>query len=232
MARYLSMLPLMWRSPVSDARGGAGASPARGAGWWISAPAWARRRSSRPPRAPRVLAVDPTPFMRRILKLRRLAHPQRAHVTVLEGAAEALPFEAATIDALWTVNTVHHWSDLAGAVRELRRVLRPGGGWCWSTKTWPTRPTLLRADAEAAGVTPAPLDEVDPQRRGGAAPGARLPRGGGTVGPGWVAARQADDRRALSPQNRASSSAGCGPEAAGGGWAEARVVRPSCSLSS
>lgn len=126
MARYLSMLPHLWRSPVSDAVValvqpqpgervvdlGAG----MGAATFVAAETGAQ-----------VLAVDPTPFMRRVLKLRRLAHPQRAHVTVLDGAAEALPCEAGTLDALWTVNTVHHWSDLPGAVREFRRVLRPGG---------------------------------------------------------------------------------------------------------
>jgi demethylmenaquinone methyltransferase / 2-methoxy-6-polyprenyl-1,4-benzoquinol methylase len=28
---------------------------------------------------------------------------------------------------LWTVNTMHHWTDLDAAVSELGRVLRPGG---------------------------------------------------------------------------------------------------------
>lgn len=126
MARYLSMLPHLWRSPVSDAvvalvqpRPGervVDLGAGMGAATFVAAGAGAQ-----------VWAVDPTPFMRRILKLRRLVHPQRAHITVLDGAAEALPFQAGTIDALWAVNTVHHWSDVASAIRELRRVLRPGG---------------------------------------------------------------------------------------------------------
>jgi ubiquinone/menaquinone biosynthesis C-methylase UbiE len=73
-----------------------------------------------------VMAVDPTPFMRAMLQLRRRMHP-RSRVSVLDGAAEALPFDPQSIDALWTVNTVHHWTDVPGAIRELRRVLRPGG---------------------------------------------------------------------------------------------------------
>ena len=125
MARYLALARHLWRSPVSDAvvamvqpqRGervvdlGAG----MGAATFIAAETGAE-----------VMAVDPTPFMRAMLQLRRRAHP-RAHVTVLEGAAEAMPFDPQSIDALWTVNTVHHWTDLPGAIRELRRVLRPGG---------------------------------------------------------------------------------------------------------
>jgi len=126
MARYLSLLPLMWRSPVSDAvvamvRPQPGERVVDlGAGMGPASVVAARSGAH-------VLAVDPTPFMRRILKLRRLASPHRAHLTVLDGAAESLPLEAASVDALWTVNTVHHWTSVAAAAAELRRVLRPGG---------------------------------------------------------------------------------------------------------
>jgi len=126
LARYLSLLPHLWRSPVSDAVV-ALVRPQRGervvdlgAGMGPSTVVAARSGAS-------VLAVDPTPFMRRILKLRALASPQRALITVLDGAAEALPLETGSIDALWTVNTVHHWTSVASAVAEMRRVLRPGG---------------------------------------------------------------------------------------------------------
>ena len=125
-ARYLSLLPHLWRSPVSDAVVdlvrpepgervidlGAGMGPAT-----LSA---ARTGAH-------VLAVDPTPFMRRVLKLRRLGSPQRANITVVDGAAESLPVEPATIDAIWTVNTVHHWTNVPTAVGEMKRALRSGG---------------------------------------------------------------------------------------------------------
>ena len=74
-----------------------------------------------------VLAVDPTPFMRRILRLRRLAQQARRRITVSDGAAESIPAVDESIDALWTVNTMHHWTDLDRAVGEIDRVLRPGG---------------------------------------------------------------------------------------------------------
>ena len=74
-----------------------------------------------------VLAVDPMPFMRGILRLRTLAPGARGKVEVLLGAAESLPVENGSIDALWTVNTLHHWTNHEAAARELARVLKPGG---------------------------------------------------------------------------------------------------------
>jgi len=116
----------MWRSPVSDAvvamvRPQPGERVVDlGAGMGPATVGAARSGAD-------VLSVDPTPFMRRILSLRLLASPHRSHVSVRDGAAESLPLEAASIDALWTVNTVHHWTSVARAAAELRRVLRPGG---------------------------------------------------------------------------------------------------------
>jgi ubiquinone/menaquinone biosynthesis C-methylase UbiE len=74
-----------------------------------------------------VVAVDPTSFMRRILGVRRLWQPHRAGIAVLDGAAESIPLGDASIDALWTVNTLHHWTDRTSACREVARVMRPGG---------------------------------------------------------------------------------------------------------
>lgn len=124
--RYLTLLPYMWRSPVSDAVValvrpepgervvdlGAGMGPAT-----VSA---ARSGAQ-------VLAVDPTPFMRSLLALRRLASAHRGNITVVDGSAESLPLDAGSVDAVWAVNSVHHWTDLSRAVKELERVLRRGG---------------------------------------------------------------------------------------------------------
>jgi SAM-dependent methyltransferase len=64
--------------------------------------------------------------MRSVLHLRR-SWPGRAAVTVLDGAAESIPVADGSIDALWTVNTIHHWTDRERASSELARVVRPGG---------------------------------------------------------------------------------------------------------
>jgi demethylmenaquinone methyltransferase/2-methoxy-6-polyprenyl-1,4-benzoquinol methylase len=42
--------------------------------------------------------------------------------------AEAMPFEDASFDAAIVMDAIHHFRDQPGAVLELRRVVRPGGG--------------------------------------------------------------------------------------------------------
>lgn len=75
----------------------------------------------------RVVAVDPTPFMRLVLGIRRLWQRSRNQIEILDGVAEHLPVTGASVDAAWAVNAMHHWSDLDAAIAELRRVLRSGG---------------------------------------------------------------------------------------------------------
>jgi len=43
------------------------------------------------------------------------------------GAAESLPFADAEFDFVFSRYSAHHWSDLGLALREARRVLKPGG---------------------------------------------------------------------------------------------------------
>jgi len=124
--RYLRWLPQMWRSTINDAvvdlidlqpgeRGvdiGAGMGP----GAVRAAAAGAR-----------VIAVEPTPFMRRVLKVRRALSRRRANIEVVDGAAERLPVEDHSVDAIWAVNTMHHWVDVEAGVSEIARVLGPHG---------------------------------------------------------------------------------------------------------
>lgn len=124
--RYLRHLPRMWRSPINDAvidlvdpqAGerildiGAGMGP----GVMRTAKTGAQ-----------VLAVEPTPFMRRALQLRRTFSRRRTSVEVLDGTAERLPVDDGDVDAIVAVNTMHHWVDVERGVAEIGRVLRPGG---------------------------------------------------------------------------------------------------------
>jgi ubiquinone/menaquinone biosynthesis C-methylase UbiE len=124
--RYMKMLPKMWRSPVSrEVVRTLAPQPGEfvvdvGAGMGPAAVLAAKAGAS-------VLAVDPTPYMRRILNMRRLGQRSRAAIRVADGAAESIPADDHSVDALWTVNTMHHWTDLDAAVHELARVMRPGG---------------------------------------------------------------------------------------------------------
>ncbi|MFV3405133.1 class I SAM-dependent methyltransferase [Pseudomonas sp. NY15463] len=50
-----------------------------------------------------------------------------ANIRTEHGAAERLPFDEGTFDFVFSRYSAHHWSDLGLALREVRRVLKPGG---------------------------------------------------------------------------------------------------------
>ena len=50
-----------------------------------------------------------------------------ANIRTQQGAAESLPFGDASFCAVVSRMSAHHWRDLPAALREIRRVLRPGG---------------------------------------------------------------------------------------------------------
>jgi ubiquinone/menaquinone biosynthesis C-methylase UbiE len=85
-------------------------------------PGTAARYAAR--RGARVVGVDPAPMM---LRLARWLTVGDQSITWTEGAAEAvsLPDRSATV--LWSISTVHHWSDLDAGLAEARRVLVPQG---------------------------------------------------------------------------------------------------------
>jgi ubiquinone/menaquinone biosynthesis C-methylase UbiE len=71
-----------------------------------------------------VSGVDPSPVMLRVARL--LTWP-RANVRYLAGAAEAIPLPDVSATVVWSIATVHHWSDIDAGLVEVRRVLRSGG---------------------------------------------------------------------------------------------------------
>ncbi len=72
-----------------------------------------------------VTGVDPTPELRAIAN----AAPRdpRLPIVVVDGTAEALPFEAASFDCVVCTFTLCSVQDAAQALAEARRVLKPGG---------------------------------------------------------------------------------------------------------
>lgn len=126
MLRYVTLAPRMWRSEVNDAvvdlvdprPGETGVDIGAGFG-----PAVVRAAG----RGASIVAVEPTPFMRCVVAARRLLSKHRKRITVSDGGAEALPLEDHTADAVWAVNTMHHWVNQADGVAEIARVLAPGG---------------------------------------------------------------------------------------------------------
>ncbi len=72
----------------------------------------------------RSTGVDPAPVMLRVANL--LTWPS-AKVEYVRGTAEAIPLREASATVIWSIATVHHWSEIDSALGEVRRVLRPGG---------------------------------------------------------------------------------------------------------
>ena len=65
--------------------------------------------------------VDPTPSLAETARQRL----PRAQVEV--AMAEDLPFEDDRFDVVWAISSPHHWDDRHAGLREVARVLRPGG---------------------------------------------------------------------------------------------------------
>ena len=126
VVRYIRLAPKMWSSSVNDEmvedlgvrRGEAVLDIGAGMGSGTIAAAKAGAR---------VTAVEPTPFLRGVLRMRRLGQRARRNIDVRDGAAEHLPVSDSSVDAAWAVNVMHHWTDVDAAINELHRVLRAGG---------------------------------------------------------------------------------------------------------
>ena len=68
-----------------------------------------------------LIGVDPAPGMIEMAK--RLT----PNATFSQGRAEALPLQDASVDLALSTISFHHWQDQAAGIREIARVLRPGG---------------------------------------------------------------------------------------------------------
>jgi ubiquinone/menaquinone biosynthesis C-methylase UbiE len=73
----------------------------------------------------RVTGIDLTP--RHVELARRHVEAIGLAATVVRGDAERLPFDDASFDRVSSNGVLHHTPDIVAALREIRRVLRPGG---------------------------------------------------------------------------------------------------------
>ena len=78
------------------------------------------------PHVKEVVACDVTQGMLDVVA-KEAAARGLANIAVRQAAAEALPFEDASFDAVLCRFTTHHWPDMEGGLREASRVLKPGG---------------------------------------------------------------------------------------------------------
>ena len=83
-------------------------------------------------------------------------------VTFTVGDVAHLPFPDMTFDLIVSSISQHHWEDVEGALRDLHRVLRPGGRlWIYDARF-----ALRRATAAARAVFPAASVRQERARRG------------------------------------------------------------------
>ena len=62
------------------------------------------------------------------------------NISTIQGRAEKLPFDDASFDSVCTRYSAHHWTELRTALREIRRVLEPGGNLTVIDVCAPTNP--------------------------------------------------------------------------------------------
>jgi ubiquinone/menaquinone biosynthesis C-methylase UbiE len=82
-----------------------------------------------------VTGVDLSPAMVRMARARAVWEGSAERVRFTEGNAAALPFDDGSFDLVVSTLSLHHWRDRTAALREIRRVLKPGGrAWIWDIR--------------------------------------------------------------------------------------------------
>jgi ubiquinone/menaquinone biosynthesis C-methylase UbiE len=78
------------------------------------------------PSVSRMVALDPSPGMLAAVS-KAAAARGLSRIETRQGNAESLPFQDRTFSLVCTRYSAHHWTRLQAAVREMGRVLAPGG---------------------------------------------------------------------------------------------------------
>lgn len=74
-----------------------------------------------------VAGVDPSPRMLRAATRRNRRAIASGRVALRRGSAASIPFEGTRFDRVLSAHTLYFWPDVDAGLREIHRVLRPGG---------------------------------------------------------------------------------------------------------
>jgi len=93
----------------------------------------------------------------------------QSNLEFIEGNAQGLPFDDATFDVVYNVESSHCYGDMGAFVEQAFRVLKPGGMFCWTdlrdAKTMETLPALFESKGfeivESADVVKEVLRALD-----------------------------------------------------------------------
>ncbi len=76
-------------------------------------------------------------------------YADQSNLEFIEGNAQDLPFDDATFDVVYNVESSHCYGDMGAFVEQAFRVLKPGGRFCWTdlrdAKTMDTLPALFES---------------------------------------------------------------------------------------
>jgi ubiquinone/menaquinone biosynthesis C-methylase UbiE len=109
-----------------------------------------------------VAGIDPSGVMVGQARARNRSAARSGRVDQRHGSVESLSFDDDTFDKALAINSMQVWPDAVAGLRQIRRVLRPGGRIALGFTPYAGQPREgLTATLAAAGLTDAHLVECD-----------------------------------------------------------------------
>jgi ubiquinone/menaquinone biosynthesis C-methylase UbiE len=109
----------------------------------------------------RIAGIDPSEEMIKQAAARNAAAIRTGAVDLRRGTVDSMPFEDNAFDVVLAINSMQVWLDVDAGLREIRRVLRPGGRTALAFTPRSGQPRAGVAERlEAAGFTDARLVEL------------------------------------------------------------------------